>query len=147
MRGINKVILIGNLGSDPEVRSTPTGLIVANLSIATSESWIDKQTGEKKENTQWHKIVCYERLAEIVRDYLKKGSKVYIEGKLQYRKYTDKEGIERYITEIIAREIQMLDSKKSLENQGMQQIDILKQVNGKQDEPKVINDLDDDIPF
>ncbi|WNO60847.1 single-stranded DNA-binding protein [Rheinheimera sp. MMS21-TC3] len=108
-RGINKVILIGNLGQDPEVRYMPQGGAVANFTIATSESWTDKATNEKKEATEWHRIVIYNRLAEIAGQYLKKGSKVYIEGKLKNRKWTDKEGIERYTTEILANELQMLD--------------------------------------
>ena len=111
-RGINKVILIGNLGRDPEVRYTPTGLAVANLAIATSESWKDKQTGEPVERTEWHRVVMYQRLAEIAGEYLRKGSKIYIEGRLQTRKWQDKTtGQDRYTTEIVANEMQMLDSK------------------------------------
>lgn len=109
-RGINKVILIGNLGQDPEVRYMPQGGAVANFTIATSESWTDKATNEKKEQTEWHRIVIYNRLAEIAGQYLRKGSKIYIEGKLKNRKWTDKEGIERYTTEILANELQMLDA-------------------------------------
>lgn len=109
-RGINKVILIGNLGQDPEVRYMPQGGAVANFTIATSESWTDKATNEKKEQTEWHRIVIYNRLAEIAGQYLRKGSKVYIEGKLKNRKWTDKEGVERYTTEILANELQMLDA-------------------------------------
>lgn len=108
-RGINKVILIGNLGSDPEIRYMPTGGAVANLSLATSESWTDKQTNEKKEVTEWHRVVIYQRLAEIAGQYLKKGSKIYIEGRLRTRKWQDQQGVERYATEIIAEELQMLD--------------------------------------
>lgn len=111
-RGINKVILIGNLGRDPEVRYTPNGLAVANLALATSESWKDKQSGEQVERTEWHRIVMYQRLAEIAGEYLRKGSKIYIEGRLQTRKWQDKNtGQDRYSTEIIANEMQMLDSK------------------------------------
>lgn len=109
-RGINKVILIGNLGQDPEVRYMPQGGAVANFTIATSESWTDKTTNEKKEQTEWHRIVIYQRLAEIAGQYLRKGSKVYIEGKLKNRKWIDKEGAERYTTEILANELQMLDA-------------------------------------
>lgn len=110
-RGINKVILIGNLGTDPEVRYMPTGGAVANLTIATSESWTDKATNEKKENTEWHRVVIYQRLAEVAGEYLRKGSKVYIEGRLRTRKWQDQQGIDRYTTEIICSELQMLDSK------------------------------------
>jgi len=110
-RGINKVILIGNLGKDPETRSTAGGQAVTNVTVATSEGWKDKQTGEQKEKTEWHNVVFFSRLAEIAGQYLKKGSKVYIEGKLQTRKWQDKEGRDRYTTEIVANEMQMLDSK------------------------------------
>ena len=108
-RGVNKVILIGNLGTDPEVRYMPTGGAVANLTIATSESWTDKTTNEKKEQTEWHRVVIYQRLAEIAGEYLRKGSKVYIEGRLRTRKWQDQQGVDRYTTEIIANELQMLD--------------------------------------
>jgi single-strand DNA-binding protein len=100
-RGVNKVILIGNLGTDPEVRYMPNGQAVANLSIATSESWKDKDTGEQKEMTEWHRVVMYRRLAEIAGEYLRKGSKVYIEGKIRTRKWSDQSGQDRYTTEII----------------------------------------------
>lgn len=107
-RGINKVILIGNLGRDPEVRYTAGGSAVANLRIATTESWKDKQTGEKKEATEWHSVVLFGKLGEIAGEYLKKGRTVYIEGRLQTRKYQDKEGVERYSTEIVGSDMQML---------------------------------------
>ena len=111
-RGVNKVILIGNLGKDPEVRYTPSGLAIANITLATSESWKDKQSGEAQERTEWHRIVFYQRLAEIAGEYLRKGSKVYVEGRLQTRKWVDKNtGQDRYTTEIIADNMQMLDSK------------------------------------
>lgn len=110
-RGINKVILIGNLGADPETRAMPSGMTVANLSVATSESWKDKQSGENKERTEWHKVALFGRLGEIAGEYLKKGSKVYIEGSLRTRKWQDKSGNDRYTTEIIANEMQMLDSR------------------------------------
>lgn len=110
-RGINKVILIGNLGADPEVRHTQGGNAVANLSLATSESWRDKTTGETRENTEWHRVVMFGRLGEIAGEYLKKGSKVYIEGRLQTRKWQDKDGNDRYTTEIVGNEMQMLDSR------------------------------------
>lgn len=110
-RGINKVILIGNLGADPEMRYTQNSTAIANLSIATSESWKDKQTGEQREQTEWHRVVCYRRLAEIAGEYLKKGSKVYIEGKLQTRKWQGQDGQDRYTTEIVCNEMQMLDGR------------------------------------
>jgi single-strand DNA-binding protein len=110
-RGINKVILVGNLGKDPETRYMPNGKAVTNFSIATSESWKDKQTGEQREQTEWHNIVMYDRLAEIAAEYLRKGSQVYVEGKLRTRKWQDKEGRDRYTTEINANEMQMLGSR------------------------------------
>lgn len=110
-RGVNKVILIGNLGSDPEVRYTPSGSAVANVNLATSETWRDKQTGELQDRTEWHRVVFFNRLAEIVGEYLRKGSKIYIEGTLRTRKWTDKNGIDRYTTEIIANEMHILDSR------------------------------------
>jgi len=110
-RGINKVILIGNIGKDPEVRYSPNGAAIANISVATSEEWKDKNTGEKVSKTEWHRIVMFKRLAEIAGEYLKKGSKVYIEGKLQTRKWQDKDGNDKYTTEIVANELQMLDSR------------------------------------
>lgn len=111
-RGVNKVILIGNLGKDPEVRYMPSGGAVANVTIATSESWKDKTTGEQQERTEWHNVVFYNRLAEIVGEYLKKGSQVYVEGSIRTRKWQDKEtGKDRYTTEIIANEMQMLGSR------------------------------------
>lgn len=117
-RGVNKVILIGNIGKDPEIRYTPSGLAVANLTLATSEVWKDKQTGENQERTEWHRIVMYQRLAEIAGEYLRKGSKIFIEGRLQTRKWQDKtSGMDRYTTEIIADSMQMLDSKGSSQNE------------------------------
>jgi single-strand DNA-binding protein len=110
-RGVNKVILIGNLGSDPEVRYTPNGNAVANISLATTEVWRDKQSGELQERTEWHRIVFFNRLAEIVGEFLHKGSKVYVEGSLRTRKWQDKNGQERFTTEIVATEMHMLDSR------------------------------------
>jgi single-strand DNA-binding protein len=110
-RGINKVILIGNLGADPETRAMPSGMTVANIRVATSENWKDKQSGENKERTEWHNVAMFGRLGEIAGEYLKKGSKVYIEGSLRTRKWQDKQGNDRYTTEIIANEMQMLDSR------------------------------------
>ncbi len=110
-RGINKVILIGNLGQDPEVRYMASGSAVCNVSVATSESWKDKTTGEPVERTEWHRVAMFRRLAEIAGEYLKKGSKVYIEGRLQTRKWQDQQGQDRYTTEVIADNMQMLDSR------------------------------------
>lgn len=110
-RGINKVILVGNLGKDPEVRYMPSGGAVANVTLATSDQWKDKQTGEQRERTEWHNVVFYQRLAEIVGEYLKKGSQVYVEGSLRTRKWQDKNGNDRYTTEIIASEMQMLGGR------------------------------------
>ena len=116
MAGINKVILVGNLGQDPEVKFMPSGEAVANISIATSESWKDKQTGEQKEKTEWHRVSMFGKLAEIAGEYLKKGSKVYIEGKLQTRKWTNQQGQDQYTTEIVLQGfngvMQMLDGKQ-----------------------------------
>ncbi len=110
-RGVNKVILVGNLGKDPEIRYMPSGGAVANVTVATSESWKDKNTGEQKEQTEWHRVVFFNRLAEVVGEYLKKGSKIYVEGALQTRKWQDQSGQDRYTTEIKASTMQMLDSR------------------------------------
>ena len=110
-RGVNKVIVVGNLGNDPDTRYMPSGSAVTNISVATSESWKDKQSGEQKEKTEWHKVAMFGRLAEIAAEYLRKGSQVYIEGKLQTRKWQDKDGHDRYTTEIVANEMQMLGSR------------------------------------
>lgn len=110
-RGVNKVILVGNLGRDPEMKYTANGAAIANITVATSESWNDKQTGEKVEKTEWHRVVFFRRLAEIAGEYLRKGSQVYIEGKLQTRKWQDQSGQDRYTTEIVGEEMQMLGSR------------------------------------
>lgn len=110
-RGINKVILVGNLGADPDTRYMPSGKAVTNIRIATSESWKDKQTGDQQERTEWHSIVLYDKLGEIAAEYLRKGSQVFIEGALRTRKWQDKEGKDRYTTEIIARDMQMLGGR------------------------------------
>jgi len=110
-RGVNKVILIGNLGADPETRSMPSGMTVANIRIATSESWKDKQSGEQKERTEWHNVAMFGRLGEIAGEYLRKGSQVYIEGSLRTRKWQDKEGRDRYTTEVIASDMQMIGGR------------------------------------
>ena len=116
MAGINKVILVGNLGKDPEVRSLANGSQVTRITIATSESWTDKQSGQKQERTEWHRVVFFNRLAEIAGEYLKKGSKVYVEGSLQTRSWEDQQGVKKYATEIKVKEMQMLDSKGSTDN-------------------------------
>ncbi len=110
-RGLNKVMLIGNLGADPEIRYTTGGSAIANLRLATAESWRDKESGEQQERTEWHRVVFFGRLAEIAGEYLKKGSQIYVEGRLQTRKWQDKEGLERFSTEIVANEMQMLGGR------------------------------------
>ena len=110
-RGINKVILVGNLGQDPEVKYMPSGNAVTNITLATSDTWKDKQTGQPQERTEWHRVVFFNRLAEIAGEYLRKGSKVYVEGSLRTRKWQDQSGQDRYTTEIVASEMQMLDSR------------------------------------
>jgi len=110
-RGVNKVILVGHLGADPEVRYMPNGGAVANVTVATTESWKDKSSGEQQEKTEWHRVVFFARLAEIVGEYLKKGSQLYVEGRLQTRKWQDKSGVDRYTTEIVASEMQMLGGR------------------------------------
>jgi len=114
MASVNKVIIVGNLGRDPETRYMPNGDAVTNVAVATTESWKDKNSGEKKELTEWHRITFYRKLAEIAGQYLKKGSQIYIEGRLQTRKWTDKDGVERYTTEIIADTMQMLGSRQGM---------------------------------
>jgi len=144
--GINKVILVGNLGQDPEVKYTAGGDAVTTLSLATSDSWKDKDTGENQERTEWHRVVLWRRLAEIAGEYLKKGSKVYIEGQLQTRKW-EQEGQTRYTTEIVGRDMQFLDSKGSSENDGRS---IERQESKTKEEPSEIpsSEIDDeDIPF
>jgi len=137
-RGVNKVIIIGNLGNDPEVKYMPNGGAVTNVTIATSESWKDKNSGEQKEKTEWHRVVFFKRLAEIVGEYLKKGSKVYIEGKLQTRKWQDKDGNQRYTTEVVAGTMQLLDAKQS----GAHNVK-----NTSEELPKNNEWEDSDIPF
>ncbi|WP_419731341.1 single-stranded DNA-binding protein [Pasteurella multocida] len=117
MAGVNKAIIVGNLGNDPEIRTMPNGEAVANISVATSESWIDKNTGERKTQTEWHSIVFYRRQAEICGQYLKKGSKVYVEGRLRTRKWQDQNGQDRYTTEIQGDVLQMLDSRQDSQAQ------------------------------
>lgn len=144
-RGINKVILVGNLGADPDTRYMPSGGAVTNLSLATSESWKDKQTGEPKERTEWHKVAMFGRLAEISAEYLKKGSQVYIEGKLRTRKWQDKDGNDRWTTEVIADEMQMLGGRSG-GGAPMQGGDNFSQ-QGSPSRAAEPDDFDDDIPF
>ncbi|MEO6696556.1 MAG: single-stranded DNA-binding protein [Gammaproteobacteria bacterium] len=148
-RGVNKVILIGNLGKDPEVRYMPSGGAVANVTLATSESWKDKTTGEKKESTEWHNVVFFNRLAEIAGEYLKKGAKVYIEGSLRTEKYQDKtSGQDRYTTKIIANDMQMLDSRAGQGNPNYQPESSGGTEPGqKSAATSAADNLDDDIPF
>ena len=143
-RGVNKVILIGNLGQDPEVRYMPNGNAVANVTLATSESWKDKNSGEQQERTEWHRVVFFRRLAEIAGEYLKKGSKVYVEGKLQTRKWQDQNGQDRYTTEIVADQMQMLDSRGS---GGSASFERDRPAAESAQAPASGDGFDDDIPF
>lgn len=146
MASVNKWIGIGNLGRDPDTRYMPDGTAVTNLSIACTDSWKDKSTGEKQERTEWVRIVIFGRLAEVASEHLKKGSSVYFEGKLQTRKWTDKDGVEKYTTEIVAERMQMLGSKRDSEDSGRDGI-----VKDRQAPAKAsaggIQDMDSDIPF
>ena len=144
MKGVNKVILVGTLGRDPESKTFPNGGSVCNFSIATSEAWNDKSTGERKEVTEWHRIVLNNKLGEIAQQYLKKGSKVYIEGSLRTRQWTDQNGVERYATEIRGDQMQMLDSKGDNQSQAPQQ-NQQRQPQGYQNQKSA--ELDDDLPF
>lgn len=176
-KGINKVILVGNLGNDPETRSFPDGSAVTNISVATSESWRDKQTGQMQDRTEWHRVVLRDRgnyrLGQLAAQYLRKGSKVYIEGSLQTRKWQDKQGIERYTTEIIASDMQMLDGRNDgasapsynapvqggyqqpqqqayqqpAQQQAPQAAPSRQQYSAPQPPPAAFDDFDDDIPF
>jgi len=169
-RGINKVIIVGNCGQDPETRYLPSGGAVTNMSLATSESWKDKNTGEQQERTEWHKVVFFNRLGEIAGEYLKKGSKVYVEGSLRTRKWQGQDGSDRYTTEIVASEMQMLDSRGGQEgggggggyqqnrpqqNQGQQKQGQMQNQGQQQQQnqapkpqaPQGMDSFDDDIPF
>lgn len=150
-RGINKVILIGNLGSDPEVRYTPNNSAVVTVNIATSTGWKDKQSGEMQERTEWHRVVFFNRLAEIVSEYLRKGSKVYVEGSLRTRKWTDKNNVEKYTTEVIANEMQMLDGRGAGQNTSSSDHHETTAAAPTQSSAATThasnNDFDDDIPF
>ena len=145
-RGINKVILVGNLGADPETRYMPSGSAVTNLSVATSESWKDKQTGEQKDRTEWHKVVMFDRLAEIAAEYLRKGSQVYIEGKLQTRKWQDRDGNDRWTTEVRANEMQMLGGRGGAGGAAPMSSDSRPSSSSPPPQPGP-DDFDDDIPF
>jgi len=146
-RGVNKVILVGTLGADPDTRYTPSNAAVTNLSIATNESWKDKQSGEQKEKTEWHRVVMFNRLAEIATEYLRKGSQVYIEGKIQIRKWEDKEGKDRWTTEVVANEMQMLGSRSSGSNSAPSSMEGSPSSNVSAPKPQSSDDFDDDIPF
>ena len=144
-RGINKVILVGNVGLDPEARYMPNGGAVTNLSIATSETWKDKNTGEQQERVEWHRVIFYQRLAEVVAEYVKKGSKLYIEGRLRTRSW-EQDGVKRYATEIIASEMQMLDSRSGEQERPQQDRGSQRQQPAKQ-EPAADSFDDETIPF
>lgn len=145
MASVNKVILVGNLGADPEVRYMPNGDAVANVRLATTESWKDKTTGEKKEITEWHRVVFYRKLAEIVEQYLKKGSAIYVEGRIRTRKWQDKEGQDRYTTETEANAMQMLGGRQG---ESHASADGPSTPHPKQrTSPSGFEDMDDDIPF
>jgi len=156
-RGVNKVILVGNLGNDPETRYMPSGDAVTNISIATTESWKDKQSGEQKEKTEWHRVVMFRRLGEIAAEYLRKGSQVYIEGKLRTNKWKDRDGNDRYTTEIIADEMQMLGGRGGAgggdyssgggSNAPSGGGSRGQSGGGKDSPPPPADDFDDDIPF
>ena len=152
MAGINKVIIVGNLGNDPEIRTMPNGDAVAKISVATSESWVDKNTNERKTQTEWHSIVFYRRQAEVAGEYLRKGSKVYVEGRLRTRKWQDQNGQDRYTTEIQGDVLQMLDSRQNVDNQDKPSsgknayADAKNGVKPKQ-QAESADHFDDDIPF
>lgn len=137
-RGVNKVILLGNVGTEPETRQLPSGGSVTSLSLATSEAWKDKNTGQQQEKTEWHKIVSFNRLAEIMAQYVKKGSKIYIEGSLRTRSW-EQDGVKRYATEIVANEMQLLDGKPEGQQAPRQQ--------APQAAPAAFENFDDDVPF
>ena len=156
MASVNKVIIVGNLGRDPETKYMPNGEAVTNIAVATTESWKDKNSGEKKELTEWHRITFYRKLAEIAGQYLKKGSQVYIEGRLQTRKWQDKDGSDRYTTEIIADTMQMLGSRQggdsdaapAQQRQSAPQQQRAPAAGNQQSRPApAYSDMDDDIPF
>jgi single-strand DNA-binding protein len=163
MASVNKVILIGNLGRDPEVRYAPSGSAIANITLATTRSWKDKNSGDKVDETEWHRVVFYDRLAEIAGEYLKKGKQVYIEGRLKTRKWTDKDGVEKYTTEVIANEMTMLGSREGMGGGGEEGTGYSRPAGGDSRGAAVrppapaakpaaksstgFDDMDDDIPF
>lgn len=151
-RGVNVAIVMGNVGNDPEVRYAPSGSAIANISLATTESWKDKQTGEQQERTEWHRVVFYNKLAEIVGQYVRKGSKVYIQGSIRTRKWQDQSGADRTTTEIIANDMQMLDRKGDMDgSSGFAQQQPMSAPHQKQSAQSVaeplVSDVEDDIPF
>jgi single-strand DNA-binding protein len=155
-RGVNKVILVGNLGNDPEIRYTQAGAAITSVSLATSETWKDKQTGQPQERTEWHRVVFFNRLGEIAGEYLRKGSKIYVEGSLRTRKWQDKEGQDRYTTEIIGNEMQMLDSRGAGQGGSDRDFERVPQSAPRQGgggrpmpepAPSDYGNFDDDIPF
>lgn len=154
MASINKVIIIGNLGRDPEVRYTSSGSAICNATLATSRNWKDKTTGEKKEETEWHRVVFYDRLAEIAGEYLKKGRSVYVEGRLKTRKWQDKDGVEKYTTEIIADNMQLLGSREDTTGEAPRERSAAPAAApaaapkaAAKPAPAGFDDMDDDIPF
>ncbi|MBK7687034.1 MAG: single-stranded DNA-binding protein [Rhodocyclaceae bacterium] len=156
MASVNKVILVGNLGADPESRFFPNGDAVANVNIATTDTWKDKQTGEKREATEWHRVVFHRRLAEIAVQYLKKGSSVYVEGALKTRKWQDKDGVDRYTTEIVANEMKMLGSRQGMgapnedrgpRSGGGEQGSASRPSSASAPAANNFNEFEDDIPF
>ena len=154
MASVNKVILIGNLGKDPEVRYAPSGSAICNITLATSRQWKDKTSGEKQEETEWHRVTFFDRLAEVAGEYLKKGKSVYIEGRLKTRKWTDKEGVERYSTDILADEMKMLGSREGGDDAGggQRSAPAARPAAGKPAAAAAKSssgfaDMDDDIPF
>jgi single-strand DNA-binding protein len=150
-RGVNKVILIGHLGQDPQQRAMPSGKAVVNLRVATTDQWRDKQTGENKEATEWHNVVMFDRLAEIAAEYLRKGSQIYVEGRIRTRKWQDKEGNDRYTTEIVVNEMQMLGGRGSADRGSApaaeRSRDRSEESTARAEPAGVAESFDDDIPF
>ncbi len=160
MASVNKVIIVGNLGRDPEVRYTPNGSAVCNVSVATTRSWKNKESGDKSEETEWHRVVFYDKLAEIAGEYLKKGRSVYVEGRLKTRKWQDKDGVEKYTTEIVATDMQMLGSREGMGGGAPRQTTAAatsarrrrrgprrRRRTGRRPSASGFSDMDDDIPF
>lgn len=139
MASVNKVTILGNLGKDPEVRNLPSGDQVVNVTVATSDKWKDKNTGEQKEATEWHRVTFFGKLADVASKFLQKGSPVYVEGRLKTRKYTDKDGVEKYSTDIVAEQMQLLESRRSDES--------ISKLVLKKTQERVYSDIDQEIPF